>query len=224
MKSSSSASGWFTILFVLALFLVACERPLSREDTDTSDTTGTPAATAPVLIPTETPALVVPQEPTDVSPIEETPVTEPTTDAVEQPEPTATPTATPEASGGETSPTTTEVIHVVQAGETLARIADLYRVSIQAIAEANNLANINQLEVGQQLIIPDPEAGGSAPGDDGGSPPASGERQHVVKTGENLFRIGLQYGFTVDELASYNGIANPNDIKVGQVIRIPPGN
>ncbi len=54
------------------------------------------------------------------------------------------------------------------------------------------------------------------------STPPTGERIHIVKAGENLFRIGLQYGFTYQELAAYNGISNPNSIQVGQEIRIPP--
>lgn len=44
---------------------------------------------------------------------------------------------------------------------------------------------------------------------------------HVVQPGENLFRIGLKYGFTASELASYNNIVNPTLIYVGQKIRIP---
>ena len=55
-------------------------------------------------------------------------------------------------------------------------------------------------------------------------PVTTEERTHVVQAGENLFRIGLQYGFTVDELAAYNNIANPNVLDVGQVIKIPPSN
>ncbi len=51
---------------------------------------------------------------------------------------------------------------------------------------------------------------------------ASGEIIHVVQAGENLFRIGLRYGFTVQELATYNGITNPDVLAVGQQIRIPP--
>ncbi|HMT21268.1 MAG TPA: LysM domain-containing protein [Promineifilum sp.] len=59
------------------------------------------------------------------------------------------------------------------------------------------------------------------------APPAqetspTGEVIHTVQAGENLFRIGLRYGFTAAELAAYNGIANPNVISVGQQIRIPP--
>ncbi len=48
-----------------------------------------------------------------------------------------------------------------------------------------------------------------------------GETIHVVQAGENLYRIGLRYGFTAEELAAYNNIANVNLISVGQEIRIP---
>ena len=51
--------------------------------------------------------------------------------------------------------------------------------------------------------------------------PATGERIHIVVAGENLFRIGLQYGFTAQELATYNNIPNVDRINVGQEIRIP---
>ncbi len=51
---------------------------------------------------------------------------------------------------------------------------------------------------------------------------ASGEIIHTVQAGENLFRIALRYGFTYQELAAYNGIANPASISIGQQIRIPP--
>jgi LysM repeat protein len=54
-------------------------------------------------------------------------------------------------------------------------------------------------------------------------PTTTGEQVHIVAAGDNLFRIGLRYGFTVAELAAYNGIANPHYIYVGQAIRIPPG-
>lgn len=49
----------------------------------------------------------------------------------------------------------------------------------------------------------------------------TGEQVHTVQAGENLFRIGLRYGCTADELAAYNGIPDPRWIYVGQQIRIP---
>jgi lipoprotein NlpD len=45
--------------------------------------------------------------------------------------------------------------------------------------------------------------------------------QHTVKPGENLYRIGQAYGVNHRELARLNGIANPDRIEIGQVIRVP---
>ncbi len=50
-----------------------------------------------------------------------------------------------------------------------------------------------------------------------------GQRTHVVQAGENLFRIALNYGLPIDYLAAVNGIANPRQIYVGQVLIIPDG-
>jgi LysM repeat protein len=44
---------------------------------------------------------------------------------------------------------------------------------------------------------------------------------HTVARGENLYRIGLQYGISWVRLAQFNNITNPNRITVGQQIRIP---
>lgn len=48
----------------------------------------------------------------------------------------------------------------------------------------------------------------------------TGEVKHTVQAGENLFRIALRYGTTVEAVASANGIANPALIYVGQVLTI----
>ena len=44
---------------------------------------------------------------------------------------------------------------------------------------------------------------------------------HVIQRGENLFRISLQYGVTVDDLAALNGIVDPSNIKVGDRLLVP---
>ena len=44
---------------------------------------------------------------------------------------------------------------------------------------------------------------------------------HVVRPGENLFRIGKAYDTTSDVLARANGIRDPRQISVGQKIFIP---
>ncbi len=51
--------------------------------------------------------------------------------------------------------------------------------------------------------------------------PATTTGRHVVQAGENLFRIALRYGTTVEALAKANGITNIALITVGQVLTIP---
>lgn len=50
---------------------------------------------------------------------------------------------------------------------------------------------------------------------------ATGERVYTVQSGDTLSGIAAKYGTTYQKLASYNGIANPNVISVGQEIKIP---
>jgi LysM repeat protein len=150
------------------------------------------------------------QEATEPEP--EEPSEDPEATAVdEQPtdtpaEPTAALASTPTGSG----------IHTVLAGENLFRIALRYGVTVDALAAANGISDPGQIYVGQKLIIP---TGGT--GEQPEAPPA-GSTTHVVKAGENLFRIAQRYGLTTDQLAAYNGISNPDQIYVGQVLQIPP--
>jgi lipoprotein NlpD len=44
---------------------------------------------------------------------------------------------------------------------------------------------------------------------------------HVVKAGENLFRIGKAYDVPFEELARLNNLRDPSQIRVGQAIFIP---
>ncbi len=46
---------------------------------------------------------------------------------------------------------------------------------------------------------------------------------HKVKKAENLYRIALKYGVSIDRLAAFNGIKDKNSLGVGQVLKIPSG-
>ncbi len=82
------------------------------------------------------------------------------------PEPTALPTAVPTATLPPDQPTdqvsvtpsatpTNPLLHTVQEGETLGTIAQAYRVSVNDLIAANELADPNLLYVGWTLTIPD---------------------------------------------------------------------
>jgi murein DD-endopeptidase MepM/ murein hydrolase activator NlpD len=64
---------------------------------------------------------------------------------------------------GETAGPVTGQVHVVQLGDTMARIAARYGVSVWAVAQANGIANPSVIYVGQRLLVPTPERDSSLP-------------------------------------------------------------
>jgi peptidoglycan/xylan/chitin deacetylase (PgdA/CDA1 family)/spore germination protein YaaH len=112
---------------------------------------------------------------------------------------TATPTTPAAPSTGST--------YTVKSGDTLGKIAAAYGVTVQAIASANGISNVNVISVGQKLTIP--------------AKTSSSGTKYTVKSGDTLARIAAAYGVTVQALASANSIANINVIHVGQVLSIP---
>lgn len=113
----------------------------------------------------------------------------------------APPAAPPAASTGQ--------LYTVQPGDTLSGIALRYGVTSWALVQANNLASANLIYVGQQLIIP----GSSAS-------PAPATGTYTVRPGDTLSGIAARFGTTTAALAAQNGLANPELIYVGQVLRL----
>lgn len=74
------------------------------------------------------------------------------TDVDGSPTPTATPT--PELDQGPDQQT--EQAHVVEAGDTMVRIAERYGVSLRALIDANpQVSDPTRIEIGQRINIPD---------------------------------------------------------------------
>ncbi|MDT3698748.1 MAG: L,D-transpeptidase family protein [Thermincola sp.] len=73
----------------------------------------------------------------------------------------------------------------------------------------------SQVSIGTTVVI--------NPGSPGPVSPGTGEGYiiYVVQPGDTLWQIAIQYGLTVDQVAAYNNIADPNSLQVGQELRIP---
>jgi LysM repeat protein len=107
--------------------------------------------------------------------------------------------------------------YTVRWGDTLFSIAEKFDTTVDAIKDANGLTS-DFITVGQELIVP-----GAGMPSEPGRPSEGNPSVHIVQPGENLFRIALRYGTTVDAMAEANHIVNPWFIYVGQELRIPGG-
>lgn len=101
--------------------------------------------------------------------------------------------------------------HVVQPGETLSQIADKYNMSVTALMELNNISDPNTLRVGQELLLPDPNAPTATP-----TPIV-----HVVSAGELLSTIAEYYGVSEEAILTANKLDGPSSLKWGQKLMIP---
>jgi len=122
-------------------------------------------------------------------------------------------TATPEPV---TQPAGAPATHEVQAGETLGEIALRYGVSVEALRAENGLDSADFIQVGQELKIPTAEA--DAATTTMALPPDA--QIHVVKAGDTLGGIALQYNVTVEALQEANDL-DSDIIQVGQELTIP---
>jgi membrane-bound lytic murein transglycosylase D len=114
--------------------------------------------------------------------------------------------------------------HVVARGQTFASIAKANGVRARDVADANNLPLTKRLAVGTELIIPIDARAQVAPRRRVQAPAtALGEKSwrisYKVKTGDTLGAIATQYGATVREIQSWNGLRDTR-IAAGNVLTI----
>lgn len=212
-----SRPSFIALVLVLVFAITACERPLQdKEEAAPTDSETVEPADDEV----EEPAYLAPGDSTEPVDPDDAGAGEANGDTEQV---LAEPTVDPLAVEVPSEPVT----HVIAAGDSLFTIAQFYNVSIDDLAAANNLDINAFLNPGTTLIIPvegEVVAGGAAgEGSALESVNETGERIHIVQAGENLYRIGLIYGFTIEELATYNGMTNPDVLDLGQELRIPPG-
>ena len=94
-------------------------------------------------------------------------------------------------------------IHVVQQGETLFSIANLYSTSVFSISEANELPTPNLL-VGQALVIP-----------------IFGQ-YYFVQPNDSLYTISQRFQLSVEQLARMNRVQINMPLPIGLRLYIPP--
>lgn len=99
------------------------------------------------------------------------------------------------------------IVYVVKSGDTLSQIALNFGTTVTAIADMNNITNINLIYVGQTLKIPSSNYDMS-------------HTLYIVKRGDTLWGISRKFGVSIAKIVMLNRIANPNLIYPGNVLRI----
>ncbi len=132
------------------------------------------------------------------------------------------------------------IYHVAQApGSPVSGSGMVASFMARALAEGGSplrFSVVNLLDPEEQPL-PAPEqvdglivigAGGIAPGPTAVATPSvpdiptsTVDTYHTVQPGENLFRIALHYGTTVDAIVAANNLPNPSSVQAGQVLLIP---
>ncbi|HEX4970754.1 MAG TPA: LysM peptidoglycan-binding domain-containing protein [Steroidobacteraceae bacterium] len=132
-----------------------------------------------------------------------------------------------------------ETQHRVRSGESLSSIASRYGVSVNAVAELNNLDRPYRIRAGQVLALPGARGAPEAPiavvaSNDRPAPAAvptraptpptgvvgSPEERYVVKRGDTLGKIASRHGMTEESLMELNDIRNRNFLYEGQVLAL----
>lgn len=91
--------------------------------------------------------------------------------------------------------------YIVRPGDNLFRIGLRYGVSYWYLAHLNGLWNPNRIYAGMKLRVPCVPPPPPPP-----PPPCNEPARYVVKPGDNLFRIALRYGTTVDAIRDANNL------------------
>jgi LysM repeat protein len=111
----------------------------------------------------------------------------------------------------------------IQAGQVLIGLSD-NRNTIQALSNVRSRKDDESLLVGtvrQVLMAIGLEFADTPPVANSSASTCGDNVIHIVQAGENLFRIGLRYGTTVDAIVAANQLANRDIIYAGQQIIIP---
>lgn len=96
---------------------------------------------------------------------------------------------------------------IIKWGDTLSQIALDYNTTVRRLVELNNIEDPNLIYAGESLIVPTTNS--------------SIENIYIVRSGDTLSQIALNFNTTVNAIAKLNGITNVNLIYTGQKLIIP---
>ncbi|QCJ42987.1 LysM peptidoglycan-binding domain-containing protein [Bacillus sp. S3] len=97
-------------------------------------------------------------------------------------------------------------VHVVQSGENLWKISNRYGVTIQSIIELNGLPSATSIVPGLALYIPNT---------------LQPLRYYRIQAGDQIWKLAQRFIIDASSILAVNPGLDPNQLLIGQIIRIP---
>ncbi|WP_313628683.1 LysM peptidoglycan-binding domain-containing protein [Enterococcus italicus] len=129
-----------------------------------------------------------------------------------------------------TTTNTTTGTYTVKSGDTVAKIAAAYGVSVSDIKSWNSLSNVNLILVGQTLSVKGATSTATTQQTTqttqttqtaaSTTTTATATGTYTVKSGDTLSKIASQLGTTVANIQSLNNLSNVNVIYVNQTLKV----
>ena len=137
---------------------------------------------------------------------------------------TSSTTATSTSDSTSTTDTTTTSTYTVKSGDTVAKIAAAYGVSVSDIKSWNSLSNVNLILVGQTLSVKGATSTATTQQTTqtaaNSTTTATATGTYTVKSGDTLSKIASQLGTTVANIQSLNSLSNVNVLYVNQTLKV----
>ncbi|MGV3631069.1 MAG: LysM peptidoglycan-binding domain-containing protein [Bacteroidota bacterium] len=108
-------------------------------------------------------------------------------------------------------------VHIVQGGNTLWGLSQMYKVPAEKIIEFNPTASAG-IQLGQKIIIPVDATTQSAET----LTPVKAPETHLVAKGDNLYNISKRYDVKMEDIVKLNP-GSENGISIGQELKLPSG-
>ena len=126
-----------------------------------------------------------------------------------------------------TTTNTTTGTYTVKSGDTVAKIAAAYGVSVSDIKSWNSLSNVNLILVGQTLSVKGATSTATTQQTTkttqtaaNSTTTATATGTYTVKSGDTVAKIAAAYGVSVSDIKSWNSLSNVNLILVGQTLSV----
>ncbi len=103
-------------------------------------------------------------------------------------------------------------LYSIRVGDTLYKLSQRFRISVDAIIKANPGIDPQRLQIGQQICIPgEPSTVGCPPG----------STLYIIQAGDTLYKLSQRFGVAVDAIIRANPGIDPQRLQIGQRICIP---